>query len=237
MKALSLSPGLTARVYAAILDEIVEGALAPGEHLVQEQLAADLGVSRQPVQQAMVLLKADGLVEEIGTRGLRVAGLDLRRMRHHYDLRAVLDGYGARAATCGMQSDADAAAKLEARARKILAAGDAAIENKSVRDLIRHDEALHKLIYTFSGNPVLSDTAEPHWRFLRRAMADVLRHAEPPQRIWDQHAAIIDAVLAGDADRAERLAKEHVQVAAAMLMEAFERREALAGASVLASSA
>ena len=143
----------------------------------------------------MALLKADGLVEETGKRGLTVARLDLTRMRYHYDIRAVLDGYGARAAAAAVKAGTTAARKFEARARSIIAAGAAAVAHGSVRDQIRHDEALHMLIYAFSGNPVLAETAEPNWRFLRRAMADVLRHAEPPETIWDQHRAIIDAIL------------------------------------------
>jgi DNA-binding GntR family transcriptional regulator len=226
MKPLETAPSLTERVYGAIVDDILDGVLAPGEHLVQEQLAADLGVSRQPVQQAMALLKADGLVEETGKRGLTVARLDPARMRDHYAVRAVLDGYGARAAARALAGRAVDAADFTARARAILSAGTAAVAAGSVRDQIRHDEAFHKLIYEFSGNPVLAETAAPNWRFLRRAMADVLRHAAPPGTIWLQHAAIVDAIASGDADRARTLAEDHVREAAALLSKALAERDA-----------
>ena len=87
MKILKFQPSLTDQVYDAIVDQICEGALPAGSHLVQEQLAERLGVSRQPVQQAMALLKADGMVEEVGRRGLWVTPLDADLMRHHYDIR------------------------------------------------------------------------------------------------------------------------------------------------------
>ena len=235
MKPLDMGPSLAERVYNAILDEILDGVLAPGEHLVQEQLAADLGVSRQPIQQAMALLKADGLVEETGKRGLTVARLDLTRMRHHYEIRAVLDGYGARTAAAAVKTGMIAVREFEARAQTILAAGASAVARGTVRDQIRHDEALHKLIYEFSSNPVLTETAAPNWRFLRRAMADVLRHAEPPQTIWDQHRAIIDAILSGDQEAAETLAKEHVRVAANLLSEALEEHASRAAAPSVAA--
>ena len=64
--AIRTAPALGEQVYQAIVDEICDGTLEAGAHLVQEQLAARFGVSRQPVQQAMALLKADGLVEEAG---------------------------------------------------------------------------------------------------------------------------------------------------------------------------
>ena len=56
MKILKSQPSLTDQVYDAIVDQICEGALSAGSHLVQEQLAERLGVSRQPVQQAMALM-------------------------------------------------------------------------------------------------------------------------------------------------------------------------------------
>lgn len=225
MKPLGMFPSLTERVYGAIIDEILDGVLEPGEHLIQEQLAADLGVSRQPIQQAMALLRADGLIEETGKRGLTVARLDLARVRHHYDVRAVLDGYGARTAASAVKSGAIRSRNIESRARPLLEAGSTAVARGAVRDQIRFDQALHKLIYELSGNPVLAETAEPNWRFLRRAMADVLRHAKPPQTIWDQHHAIIDAILSGEPEAAETLAKKHVQLAADLLSMALEERE------------
>jgi DNA-binding GntR family transcriptional regulator len=224
MKPLSQTAGLTERVYGAILEEILDGKLPTGAHLRQEQLAADLGVSRQPVQQAMVLLKADGLVEEIGTRGLKVAALDPRRMAHHYDIRAVLDEYAARSAARRVRDGEIDGAEVSDALNKILDAGTRAVAEGSFSEQIRRDEAFHKRVYEFSGNPVLLNTAEPHWRFLRRVMADVLRHAEPPPEIWDQHARIADAVVAGDPERAGRLARDHIETAARELSRSVAER-------------
>ena len=96
MNIIQTAPALTAQVYEVLVDDICSGRLPAGTHLKQKQLAERLGVSRQPVQQAMVLLKADELVENIGKRGLCVSGLDLGKMRQHYEIRALLDGFAAR---------------------------------------------------------------------------------------------------------------------------------------------
>ncbi len=230
MKIIQSQPSLTEQVYDAIADEICDGALPAGAHLVQEQLAARLGVSRQPIQQAMALLKADGMVEEIGRRGLRVTPLDLDLMRHHYDIRAILDGLAARmAATCARDVPV-AAQTIEKQGQAILRLGEAAVERGAVGDQVRHDEALHKLLYKNSGNPLLERTAEPHWRFLRRAMGEVLRHAELPGDIWRQHAEILKAVVAGDPQRAEALIIEHDLHAANALRAALAERPAVAAA-------
>ena len=225
MKVIKTAPGLSEQVYQAIHDGICDGTLPPGEHLVQEQVAARLGVSRQPVQQAMARLKADGLVEDVGKRGLRVAELDLGLMRHHYDIRAALDGLAARGAAGRARDDAAVAADIESRGRAILEAGEAAVARGDIRKQIRHDEAFHRLVYQASGNPLVAPTAESHWRFLRRAMGDVLRHAEPPRTIWREHAGILDAVVAGDRARAEDLAVSHIRVAADMLEAALGRAQ------------
>ncbi|HMB77397.1 MAG TPA: GntR family transcriptional regulator [Kiloniellaceae bacterium] len=214
MVLIQTAPSLAEQVYQAILDDICEGRLPPTSHLVQEQLADRFGVSRQPIQQAMALLKADGLVEEVGRRGLYVAELDPGLMRHHYDIRAALDRLAAGLSADRAQRDPALAQDIAARGGAILARGRKAMADEDTLDLIRADEAFHRLLYEASGNPLLSGTAESHWRFLRRAMSDVLRHAQPPENIWRQHAGILEAVVDGDRLRAETLAAQHIEVAA-----------------------
>ncbi len=226
MRALRTAPGLAEQLYSAVLDEICDGALAPGAHLVQEQLAERFEVSRQPVQQAMALLKADGLVEDVGKRGLRVAALDLGRMQHHYEIRAALDALAARRAAERAQADAAVARDIGERGRAILADGARAVRDGAPREQIHHDEVFHKLIYEASGNPLMERTAETHWRFLRRVMGDVLRHAETPREIWRQHGEILAAVEAGDADLAEELARAHIAGAAGRLAESLANKGA-----------
>jgi DNA-binding GntR family transcriptional regulator len=219
--AFQTAPNLTDQVYDAIVDEISDGRLAPGMHLVQEQLARRLGVSRQPVQQAMARLKADGMVEELGKRGQFVAPLDAERMRQHYGVRAALDAYAARLAAGRAGADRAFAATLKRDGEALMQAGAAAIASGSVAEQIRLDSALHALIYARTGNPMIASTAEPHWRFLRRAMGNVLRQAAPAAEIWRQHGDILAAIVAGDAAEAERRALAHVEQAAERLTRAL----------------
>lgn len=221
MKALRPQPSMTDQVYDAIVEEICNGEIMPGEHLVQEQLAERLGVSRQPIQQAMSMLKADGLVQQIGRRGLQVAPLDMDQMQHHYDIRAALDGLAARGAARRAGASRSAAEALRQRGEDILARAQDAVARGALGEQVRLDMELHALIYASSGNPLLGRTAEPHWRFLRRAMAEVLRHAELPKEIWRQHRDILDAIVAGDAEAAERLIVDHDLHAASALSAAL----------------
>lgn len=223
MNILKPNPKLADQVYDALVDEICGGALPAGSHLVQEQIAERLGVSRQPVQQAMARLKADGMVEEIGRRGQRVAPLDHDLMRHHYDIRAVLDGLAARlAAVRVLRDEAGAGETFRDSAAGILASGTGAVETGNTAEQVRLDRALHNLVYDMSGNPLLKRTTEPHWRFLQRAMGEVLRRARLPTEIWHQHREITEAIAAGDPDRAERLMVDHDLGAAKTLQAVLE---------------
>jgi DNA-binding GntR family transcriptional regulator len=217
MKPLTARPGLTEQVYQSLLDEICEGRLVAGTHLVQEDLAADLGVSRQPVQQALAMLKNDGLVHEQGKRGLSVAPLDAASMRHHYEIRAALDGLAARRAAERAALSRDVRTEIEREGAAILSEGRRAIARDSIADMIRADTAFHDFIYRASGNPLLAPTAALHWRQLRRVMGEVLRHAEPPEMIWRQHADILAAITRGEPERAEVAAIVHVRTAAERL--------------------
>ncbi len=229
MQPIETHPSRTEQVYRAILDEICDGTLAPGTHLVQEELAARLGVSRQPVQQAMQLLKSDGLVQELGARGLYVAPLDAESTDQHYEIRAALDELAARRAAERVRASADAARSIAATGEAIMQAGRAAIAAGDLRAMIRQDIRFHEFLYDASGNPLLVDTARPHWRYLQRVMAEVLRFAEPGTAVWQQHRAILDAVLAGDADEAAARARFHVREAAGRLARASHRGRAALG--------
>ena len=191
MKRIEPQISRAEQAYRAILDEICEGALAPGTHLVQEQLAERLGVSRQPIQQAMALLKSDGLVQELGARGLYVAPLDVEVMRQHYEIRGALDMLAARLGAVRARSSSKIAQEISHRGQAIMTAAAAG----DVRLMVHHDVAFHRFLYDVSGNRLLMDTAEPHWRYLRRVMGEVLRYAEPGPEIWEQHRAILDAII------------------------------------------
>src|ERR1700737_2741155 len=98
MKMLAPQPKLVEQVHDAILAEIAGGKLAPGERIIQEQIANVLGVSRQPVQQALLLLRNQGVLRDASGRGLIVAPLDLDYVQNIYEIRAVMEGLAFRKA-------------------------------------------------------------------------------------------------------------------------------------------
>jgi DNA-binding GntR family transcriptional regulator len=202
-----------------IRDSICDFTLEPGTHLVQEELAARLRVSRQPVQQAMLLLKADGLVVESGARGLYVAPIDEAGITQRYQIRVVLDQLAAELVAQRAAASTGFAAELRRQGEAIMAEGIAACERGEVRESVAHDVAFHSFLYEMSGNPLIATTAEPHWHFLRRVMIQVFLKAARGDLVWQQHREILEALVAGDAPRARELVTAHVGGAQIALLE------------------
>ena len=98
MKAIAVQPNLVEQVKNALLEEITSGKLNPGERIIQEQIAQALGVSRHPVQQALLLLKNQGVLKEASGRGLVVAPLDAEHVEDIYEMRAAIEGMACRLA-------------------------------------------------------------------------------------------------------------------------------------------
>src|ERR1700681_2502819 len=171
-------PTLVEQVVNAIVSEIVDGDLPSNSRLIQDELARAYGVSRQPVQQALLLLRDRGLVREAPGRGLIVSPLDVGFVRNLYEVRAMLDGLAARlAAEWGAER-----AKTEGPA--YLEAGSAAGKSGSRHNPIEADMKIQAFLNELSGNPLIGETTAPHWPYLRRVMGEVLRDdAQMPQTI------------------------------------------------------
>ncbi|MGO8915267.1 MAG: GntR family transcriptional regulator [Stellaceae bacterium] len=211
MQRLAVQPDLVERAYGAILDAICDGTLAGGARLTQEELAERLDVSRQPVMQALLLLKRQGFLCEAGRRGLQVAALDPAQVLHLYEIRGVLDGLAARGAA------GRSAGEAKRRGPALIAAGRRAARRREIAAMIAADMDFHRLLYALSGNPLIADALALHWQHVRRIMGAVLRREGVGDGVWDEHEAILAAVIEGKAELAERLSREHAQASARAL--------------------
>lgn len=215
MRRLQPQPTLVDQVYEAILSEISAGKFGRDARLIQEELAESLGVSRQPVQQALLLLKSHGILRDAPGRGLMVAPLEAEFVRNLYEVRGVLDGLASNKAA---ERGSDVAQK---EGPVFIARGREAIASRSITKMIAADMDFHFFLYGLSQNPLVAETSLPHWSYLRRVMGEVLLHGETPTEIWDQHEAILHAVIAAQPDEAERLAREHIIQASETLTSRF----------------
>src|SRR6201995_196257 len=192
MAQLQTQPTLVEQVVNAIVSEIVDGDLPANTRLIQDELARAYGGSRQPVQQALLLLRDRGLVREAPGRGLIVSPLDVDFVRNLYEVRAMLDGLAARLAA------ERGAARAKEEGQAFIDAGRAAVASGSLNAQIEADMRFHAFINELSGNPLIGETTAPHWPYLRRVMGEVLRDDDKmPQTILEEHFAILDAKIAG----------------------------------------
>lgn len=220
LKTLESAPDLSQRCYEALVDAISGGEMVPGLKYTQEGLAASLGVSRQPILQALQTLKRQGLVIETDNRrGVQVVPLDAAFVQNLYQVRAALDGAAARAAAALPRPD------LKEPGLRLIRDGRAASARRDVQALVQADMDFHGFLYEASRNPLLIQTAAIHLHHTRRLMTTYLQQGVSLRNVWAEHQAILAAVVKGDARLAERLARDHAENAERLILRLLFRQD------------
>ena len=142
-----------------------------------------------------------------------MAPLDADWIAQVYEVRGSLDALAARLA-------AQQRFRLDP---KLIETGRKAARGKNVKAMIEADIAFHNAIYGASGNPLIEQSAQQHWRHLRRVMGAVLQQSRQREALWDEHEAIAKAIARGDADGAAVLIDHHGQRASENLLAQAHR--------------
>jgi DNA-binding GntR family transcriptional regulator len=195
------------QVSEKIRGRILDGKLRPGERLVEDKLSAELGVSRVPVREALRVLSAEGLVRLERNRGASVTEVTPEIVAELVEVRALLEGLNARLAA--QRHDPQIVKQLD----EILKRGNAAAEDGTSEQLARLNAEFHERLAEASRNSVLSDMM----RSLRErtSLAFAINGRRRAREDWQEHAGVLAAVIAGDAELASLLATRHVHNAAA----------------------
>ena len=201
---------LVDQVYQAIRKQILSGTLNPKSPLRQEELAEQLGVSRQPVSHALVLLEREGLISDYGRKGKMVAPIVPEQLRNLYQVRGAIDGLAAYLCATRVNND------VRNLLTKLVDQGDAATGNGSIQSLALADIAFHRALYEQSGNPEIMRLADQSWSHMVRSMHQVLEDQSLRSGIWDDHRAIAEAIIDGDPELARERATEHANSAGQM---------------------
>jgi len=204
MKALTPNKTLVEKVYEALLEAICSGDVRSGDRLNQDELALRLNVSRQPVNSAIAMLKAQRFVQDTGKRGVVVAPIDQALFDSIYQFRTVVEPLATELATKRLTNEA------VTQGRDIIARGKSCVQSGDRTAALRADMDFHRLIYQLSDNPIILDTMTLNWHHLQRAMSEVLSVPGTTLRVWKEHEQIFNAMVRNDADSAAALMRDHM---------------------------
>lgn len=197
---------LAERAYRAIRDRLVMLEIRPGAPINEEQLGQSLGLGRTPVREALKRLQYERLITTYPRRGTFATDVNITDLAHISEVRQELEplaaAQAARRATVGDR------AKLTDLLEELSSAGTA---GREAAELMRLDLRVHRAIYTATHNPYLEDTLVRHdnlatriWCLFVDRLDDMAGHVE-------EHGPLIEAIVAGEADKAGRLARSHVE--------------------------
>jgi|AntRauTorcE11898_2_1112593.scaffolds.fasta_scaffold11566_3 DNA-binding GntR family transcriptional regulator len=212
--------------YGTLRESIVDGTLAPGTHIIQEEIAAQIGVSRQPVQQALALLKSQGLLVEIGARGLYVSEFSTSETLSRFQVRAALEQVAVREASIRAAVEPTFAESIWAEGDAIIARGQSLVAAKQLKEAVTEDILFHSFLCRVSGNNLLQPTLEAHWVYIRRIMIAVVLYADRGPLVWKEHHEVLDAICAGRPEEAVARIATHIYGSGGALLTAIERMEA-----------
>jgi DNA-binding GntR family transcriptional regulator len=203
---LASEPNFTEKAYSALKDVITRMDLYGTREeirLDERQLAADLGVSRTPVREALAQLEREGFVRSIPRRGIYVVRKTRREVIELITAWAALEGMAARLAT---QNAGD----QEIRAlRQMFATFESGAEQANLDEYSEINIEFHQTIIRMSHNQVLIDMAENLFTHMRMIRRKTIGEKDRAHRSIHDHMNIIEALEARQPDRAEQLTREH----------------------------
>jgi DNA-binding GntR family transcriptional regulator len=192
---------------------IVEGALAPGERLVETRLSDQLGVSRGTLREALRHLEQEGLVVSDGRGHMRVRTPTARDIVEIYDVRIALETMAA--VLMAQSPDRDERIVRLRDALEPLKAGGAALAATVERDL-----AFHRRLCELGGNQTLLDTWTHLLSRIRASIVAAGPSLTPGLATYERHAVIVDAIAAGDEAALRDALRSHMREAATRIAEA-----------------
>lgn len=190
-------------VFEALRDEILTGKLPPGSALNTLSLSRRLGVSRTPIREALNRLVSTGLVETVAHRGSFVRKLSVEQVVEIYYIRAALAGVCARLATRRI---------TDAQKKKLVGLCEKMEKDKPGTDLkpmLRQNFEFHDIIFKAAHAPSIEGLALQYYHQSEQFRALSLELPGRFEEVWREHRSILQAILDGDAEAAERSSRDH----------------------------
>ena len=208
MKELTLvnedNISLREAVYLTLRRAILTNVFEPGDRLMEMKLAAQLGVSRTPVREAIHLLEKESLVRQIPHKGVVVAGITKKQLRDVLEIRGMLEELAVQLA-CRRGTE-EGFAKLQAAADNF---AKAVKQEKDLTVQAEKDVAFHDVIYQMTDNERLIELVESIWQQIYRYRIERLKGANR-ESLVQEHQELVQALCARDEEAAVRMARLHI---------------------------
>lgn len=197
----------------AIEEDIFSGKLRPGSRLDEESLATRFNLSRTPVREAILQLVFSGLVVKKPRQGAVVAPLDLHRMVQMFEVMSDVEGLCARYAARRMSAEErEILQDLHSQSRELCAA-------RQLDEYYAVNHAFHEAVYRGSHNDVLQEMARGLFARLAPYRRYQLNHPARIDESFTEHGEVLEAMLAGDPERAQAAMRKHVTIQADIFSE------------------
>lgn len=191
-------------VFNTLRQAILKGELAPGERLMEIQLADRLGVSRTPIREAIRKLELEGLVLMIPRKGAEVAKISEKSLRDVLEVRRSLEELAIELACQRMtEEDVELLEKTQMEFREAVEQGDA-------MGIAESDERYHDVIYYGTGNSrlvqILNNLREQMYRY----RLEYIKDADKRQVLLIEHEKIMKAIKSRRVAEAKEAMREHI---------------------------
>jgi len=194
-------------VYRSLKEQIISGTLAPDSRLIELTIAAQFGVSRTPVREALKRLAVENLVLSDPARGMIVHAPDARSIEDVFIVREALDGLATRLAAHRITPS-----ELS-RLKVVVDSMEEAIRTGRREHVVVANTHFHDVIYAAAGNEVLERLGRDLREFVRRFTTLPFASPDRVDHVLNEHRAIVDALERHDPDAAEAASNAHLGAA------------------------
>lgn len=198
-------------------DQIILGKLNAGERLTEVQIADEFSLSRGTIRSALQELKKEGLVDQLPYRGWAVSELTIRDAFELQSLRSALEALASKLAAEYIDDE------KQYRLKEAFASFEFKAKHANAREVAASDFNLHLCIVQLSGHKHLADMYKLVGGQIRRYIYAANTLVENADELIEQHAPIVDAICAGNAQKAEKLAYQHNEIEGKKLLNRLEQ--------------
>lgn len=195
---------LRGRVFHKLREDILSGKYQEHEELKEVAIGEELGVSRTPVREAFRQLELEGLIQIIPNKGAYVTGITEKDVKDIYMIRSLLEGLCARWATEHITQE-----QMEEMEENVYLARFHA-QKGHLDQLAELDNRFHDILYEACDSKILEHQLKDFHQYVLRVRKKTLSNVNRGPKSNEEHEEILEAIKAGDADRAEKLANQHM---------------------------